>query len=200
MQHADDKVYVQAVERFQALYAEARTLDLREPSAMSLATVDDQGRPSVRTVLLKSFDARGFVFYTNKLSRKGRQLASNPNAALCLLWQPLMQQVLVEGEVENVTVDDADAYWATRARVSQIGAWASQQSSQMSGRAELEARFAEYEKKFADKAVPRPPYWSGYRLRPRAIEFWSSRPGRLHERESYRQDDAGAWAHHWLYP
>src|SRR5689334_17930786 len=146
MQHAGEKLYVQAVERFQALYAEAQKLDLREPSAMSLATVDDQGRPSVRTVLLKSFDARGFVFYTNKLSRKGRQLASNPNAALCFLWQPLMQQVLVEGEVENVTVDDADAYWATRARVSQIGAWASQQSSQMRDRAELEARFAEYEK------------------------------------------------------
>jgi pyridoxamine 5'-phosphate oxidase len=200
MQHADDKLYTQAVSRFQALYAEAQKLDLREPSAMSLATVDDQGRPSVRTVLLKSFDARGFVFYTNKLSRKGRQLASNPNAALCFLWQPLMQQVLVEGEVENVTVDDADAYWATRARVSQIGAWASQQSSQMGSRAELETRFAECEKKFADKPVPRPPYWSGYRLRPRAIEFWSSRPGRLHERESYRQGEAGAWAHHWLYP
>ena len=192
--------YAEAVERFRAVYAEAQKLDIKEPSAMSLATVDDQGRPSVRTVLLKSFDARGFVFYTNKLSRKGRQLASNPNAALSFLWQPLMQQVLVEGEVENVTVDDADAYWAGRARVSQIGAWASQQSQEMSGRAVLEARFAEYEKKFADKPVPRPPYWSGYRLKPRSIEFWSSRPGRLHERECYRKDEDGTWVHTWLYP
>jgi pyridoxamine 5'-phosphate oxidase len=199
MQQPEDKIYAEAVERFQALYAKAAKLDIPEPTAMSLATVDADGRPSVRTVLLKAFDARGFVFYTNKLSRKGRALAADPRAALCFHWQPLQEQVLVEGAVENVSVADVDAYWATRARVSQIGAWASQQSEAMADKEELSRRFAEFERKFADKSVPRPAHWSGFRLKPDALEFWSSRPGRLHERERYTRTD-GSWKHLWLYP
>ena len=191
--------YAEAVERFQGLYARARALDMPETSAMSLATVDADGRPSVRTVLLKAFDARGFVFYTNKLSRKGRALAADPRAALCFLWQPLMEQVLVEGTVSGVSVAESDAYWATRIRISQIGAWASLQSGEMVDKDELKRRFAEFEQKFADKPIPRPPHWAGYRLKPDVIEFWSSRPGRLHERERYSQS-GDTWKHAWLYP
>ena len=143
--------YAEAVERFRELYARARALDMPETSAMSLATVDADGRPSVRTVLLKAFDARGFVFYTNKLSRKGRALAADPRAALCFLWQPLMEQVLVEGTVSGVSVAESDAYWDSRIRISQIGAWASQQSGEMADKDELKRRFAEFEQKFADK-------------------------------------------------
>ena len=192
-------VYAEAVQRFRELYARAQKLDISEPTAVSLATADADGRPSVRTVLLKGFDERGFVFYTNKLSRKGRALADNPRAALCFHWQPLQEQVLVEGSVTGVSVAEADAYWATRARISQIGAWASQQSEFMKGKDELQQRFAEFEQKFADKPVPRPPHWSGFRLKPELMEFWSSRPGRLHERERYLVAD-GAWIHRWIYP
>ena len=192
-------VYAEAVQRFRELYARAQALDIPEPSAMSLATADADGRPSVRTVLLKDFDERGFVFYTNKLSRKGRALAADPRAALCFHWQPLQEQVLVEGTVSGVSVTEADAYWASRARISQIGAWASLQSEDMQDRDELKRRVAEFEQKFADKPVSRPPHWSGFRLKPDFIEFWSSRPGRLHERERYT-GAGGAWKHIWLYP
>ena len=192
-------VYAEAVQRFRELYARAGKLEISEPTAMSLATADADGRPSVRTVLLKGFDERGFVFYTNKLSRKGRALAANPRAALCFHWQPLQEQVLVEGAVSGVNVAEADAYWATRARISQIGAWASQQSESMRGKEELQRRFAEFEQKFDGKPVPRPPHWSGFRLKPELIEFCSSRPVRLHERERYLVAD-GAWKHVWIYP
>lgn len=191
--------YTEAVERFRKLYAEAQRLDIPESSAVSLASVDADGRPSVRTVLLKAFDERGFVFYTNLQSRKGRALKATRKAALCFFWQPLMQQVLVEGTVEGVSEAEADAYWATRIRLSQIGAWASEQSGVMPGKEALQRRFQEFEKKFAGKPVPRPPHWSGFRLKPDSIEFWSSRPGRLHERERYLLKD-GAWMHDWLYP
>ena len=199
MQRDSENIYSEAVQRFHELYARAQALDIPEPTAMSLATADADGRPSVRTVLLKAFDDRGFVFYTNKLSRKGRALAAIPRAALCFHWQPLQEQVLVEGTVSGVTVAEADAYWATRARISQIGAWASLQSELMQGKEELQHRFAEFEQKFADKPVPRPPHWSGFRLKPETIEFWSSRPGRLHERERYLVVD-GTWNHVWVYP
>lgn len=191
--------YTEAMERFRKLYAEAQQLDIPEPSAVSLASVDADGRPSVRTVLLKAFDERGFVFYTNQQSRKGRALRATCKAALCFFWQPLMQQVLVEGRVEIVNEAEADAYWATRIRQSQIGAWASEQSGVMPDQGALQRRFQEFEKKFEGKAVPRPPHWSGFRLKPDSIEFWSSRPGRLHERERYMLKD-GAWMHDWLYP
>ena len=199
MQHDGDNIYSEAVQRFRELYARAQMLDIPEPTAMSLATADADGRPSVRTVLLKAFDERGFVFFTNKLSRKGRALAANPRAALCFHWQPLQEQVLVEGVVSGVSVAEADAYWATRARISQIGAWASLQSELMQGKGELQRRFAEFEQKFEGKPVPRPPHWSGFRLKPESIEFWSSRPGRLHERERYVAA-GGVWEHIWVYP
>jgi len=192
-------VYAQVVERFRKLYAEAQQLDIPEPSAVSLATVDADGRPSVRTVLLKGFDERGFVFYTNKQSRKGRALKATHKAALCFHWQPLMQQVLVEGEVEDVTEAEADAYWASRIRLSQIGAWASEQSGLMPDKDALQRRFRDFEKQFEGKPVPRPPHWSGFRIKPDSVEFWSSRPGRLHERERYKLMD-GKWTHQWLYP
>jgi pyridoxamine 5'-phosphate oxidase len=192
-------VYADAVQRFRELYARAQAQGIPEPTAMSLATVDADGRPSVRTLLLKAFDERGFVFYTNKLGRKGRALSADPRAALCFHWQPLQEQVLVEGSVTGVSVAEADAYWATRARISQIGAWASLQSEPMPDKDALTRRVAEFEQKFVDKPVPRPAHWSGFRLKPESIEFWSSRPGRLHERERYSSAD-GSWKHLWLYP
>ena len=191
--------YTEAVARFRKLYAEAQRLDIPEPSAVSLASVDPDGRPAVRTVVLKGFDEPGFVFYTNMQSRKGRALDATRKAALCFFWQPLMQQVLVEGEVEHVTEAEADVYWATRIRLSQIGAWASEQSRTMPDKDALQQRFQEFEKQFEGKPVPRPPHWSGFRLEPDSIEFWSSRPGRLHERERYLLKD-GVWTHDWLYP
>lgn len=181
----------EALGRFQELLQQAQASDLREPAAMSLATVGTDGMPSVRTVLLKQVDPRGFVFYTNTRSRKGVQLAANPKAALCFFWQPLMEQVLVEGAVAPVSDAEADAYWASRPRLSQIGAWASHQSEPLERREELEQRLEEYEAKYAGGDVPRPPHWSGYRLVPSLIEFWSSRPGRLHDRVRYERQDDG---------
>ena len=193
------QLYSQAIARFQALLEQARVLDLREPTAMSLATVSASGQPSVRTVLLKQVDERGFVFYTNMGSRKAMQLDVNRRAALCFFWQPLMQQVLVEGAVERVGEAEADAYWATRPRDSQLGAWASLQSQLLAERAQLEARYAEFERKFAGQTIRRPPFWSGFRLIPDIIEFWSSRPGRLHERERFYREQ-NAWKHTLIYP
>lgn len=188
----------EAVERLESLLERARATDLPEPTAMTLATVAD-GRPSARTVLLKELSARGLVFYTNTLSRKGRQLQREPAAALCFFWQPLMEQVLVEGVVEPVTPEEADRYWQTRPRISQLGAWASEQSQPLPERGALEQRFAEFESRFRDADVPRPPHWSGYRVVPDLIEFWSSRPGRLHERLRYSRRD-GAWCKELIYP
>lgn len=193
------ELYPQAIARFQSLLEQACAAELREPTAVSLATVNDHGQPSVRTVLLKQVDERGFVFYTNFQSRKGVQLAANRRAGLCFFWQPLMRQVLVEGVAEPVSDAEADAYWATRPRASQLGAWASQQSQALVGRAELERRYCEYEQQFSGKPVPRPPYWSGYRVMPDMIEFWVSRPGRLHERERYYREQ-GTWKHTLIYP
>lgn len=195
----NDRLYRQAIDRFAGLFAQAGKLAIPEPTAMSLATADDRGWPSVRTVLLKSVDLHGFVFYTNTLSRKGRQLQQTRRAALCFYWQALSQQVLVEGRVESVTNQEADAYWATRARISQIGAWASLQSESLSSREQLEQRFAEYETRFQDQSVPRPPHWTGYRVVPDMIEFWQARPGRLHERERYFEE-GGEWRHSLIYP
>ena len=200
MQQVNDKLHAEALQRFGALLERARADEsILEPTAMSLATVDGAGQPAVRIVLLKGFDARGFVFYTNTLSHKGRELAAEPRAALCFHWQPLMQQVRLEGTTEPVTAAEADAYWASRIRISQIGAWASLQSEEMPDKAALERRFSEFEHKFAGKDVPRPPHWSGYRLRPRMIEFWSSREGRLHERERYLLGESG-WRRAWVFP
>lgn len=200
MQQVTDKLYAEALRRFSVSLEQAKAeKTILEPTAMSLATVDGASQPSVRIVLLKAFDARGFVFYTNTHSNKGRELAAEPRAALCFHWQPLMQQVRIEGATEPVTAAEADAYWASRIRISQIGAWASLQSEEMPDKQALERRFAEFEQKFAGQPVPRPPHWSGYRLKPCMIEFWSSREGRLHERERYLLGDSG-WRHTWVFP
>ena len=188
--------------RFGELFQRARQTDLHEPTAMALATSTPEGRPSVRMVLLKEFDERGFVFYTNLESRQGTELAANPFAALCFHWQPLEIQVRVEGRVEPVSAAEADAYYASRARGSRIGAWASRQSAQLDAYATLEARVHEYEEKFGEGDIPRPPFWSGFRVVPDRIELWFGRPSRLHEREVYvRADgDPPRWTRELLYP
>lgn len=190
------------IAHFAALLDEARRVDrarLAEPTAMTLATVDDAGRPSARIVLLKDVDARGFVFYTNYESRKGRELLAHPWAALCFHWQPMERQVRVEGPVERVTDAEADAYFASRARLSRIGAWASRQSATLESDAELRQRVREVEARFAGGDVPRPPHWSGFRVVPQRIEFWHGRPYRLHERLLYERDDTG-WRVRRLFP
>lgn len=193
-------LYSEAIDRFLALLEQARDSEsVPEPTAMTLATTGPDGRPSARTVLLKEADERGFVFYTNTLSRKGRQLSAVPQAALVFFWPALAAQVLVEGEVRAVDDDEADAYFASRPRLSQLGAWASEQSSPLESRALLEQRLEDCEHRFAGDAVPRPPHWSGYRVRPDLIEFWSGREGRLHERDRYFRE-ADAWRHTLLNP
>ena len=190
------------IAHFTALLAEARRVDrahLPEPTAMTLATVDDAGHPSARIVLLKDVDARGFVFYTNYESRKGRELRAHPWAALCFHWQPMERQVRVEGPVERVSAAEADAYFASRARMSRIGAWASRQSATLESDAELRQRVQEVEARFAGGDVPRPPNWSGFRVAPQRIEFWRGRPYRLHERLLYERDDTG-WRVRRLFP
>lgn len=194
-------LYAEALDTFAALLAEATTGGDPEPTAMTVATCDAQGRPSARTVLLKAFDARGFVFYTNYDSRKGRQLAGNPQAALLFLWKQLREQVQVkiEGTVEPVDLAEADAYFASRPRASQIGAWASLQSQTLDSRELFEARIEAFEKKFDGVDVPRPPHWSGFRVVPERIEFWYGARFRLHERHAYERVD-GTWTRRLLFP
>lgn len=188
--------------RFRELLERAMTSDILEPTAMALATADESGRPTVRMVLLKGFDENGFVFFTNVESRKGKELAANPRAALCFHWQPLEVQVRVEGEVSRVTEQEADTYFASRPRGSQIGAWASLQSRPLPARQALEERIIETEARFAGGEVPRPSFWSGYRVTPERIEFWSGRTSRLHDREVYHADATanGGWRVERLYP
>ncbi|HSO42044.1 MAG: pyridoxamine 5'-phosphate oxidase [Rhodospirillales bacterium] len=188
--------------RFADWLAEAERSEPNDPNAMALATASADGMPSVRMVLLKGADARGFIFYTNLGSRKAAELRANPRAALCFHWKTLRRQVRVEGRIEDVANDEADAYFATRARVSQLGAWASKQSQPLRGRFELEARVAKYTAKFVIGAVPRPSFWSGFCLVPSTIEFWEDRPFRLHMRHVYRRaaDAPSGWAVEELYP
>jgi pyridoxamine 5'-phosphate oxidase len=188
--------------RFAEWLADAERSELNDPNAMALATVGADGAPSVRMVLLKGADARGFVFYTNLGSRKAAELRANPQAALCFHWKTLRRQVRVEGRIEEVGDEEADAYFATRARVSQLGAWASKQSQPLRGRFELEARVAKYTARFVVGAVPRPPFWSGFCVVPTSIEFWEDRPFRLHMRHVYRRAAEGpsGWAVEELYP
>ena len=190
------------IARFVELFEEAKRLPrdcVPEPTAFALGTVDEHGQPSVRIVLLKHVDARGFVFYTNFESRKGRELLASTRAALCFHWQPMDIQVRVEGLAEPVTEADADAYFATRSRGSQIGAWASIQSEPMVHPGDLDARVAEMERRFDGQDVPRPPHWSGFRVVPERIEFWKNMPSRLHVRHLYVRT-GGGWEVRQLYP
>ena len=179
--------------------AEASKAEPNDPNAMCLATVDEEGMPDARMVLLKQVDAEGFVFFTNTRSAKGRQLAGTPRAALAFHWKSLRRQVRVRGDILSVTAEEADAYFATRARSAQIGAWASEQSAPLPERLALERRIAETALRFPLGAVPRPPHWSGYRLQPRSIEFWRDRPFRLHERLVFHRA-ADGWTTERLYP
>ena len=190
------------IDRFIEIFEQAKALPrdiLPEPTAMALGTVDEKGNPSVRIVLLKDVDEDGFVFYTNYESRKGRELLATRRAALCFHWQALEQQVRIEGPAEPVSDDEADAYFASRARGSQIGAWASIQSREMRTAENLDERVAEMTRRFEGGPVPRPPHWSGFRVVPERIEFWRNMPSRLHVRHVYVRAGDG-WHVSQLYP
>ncbi len=185
--------------QFQGWMADAEKTEVNDPNAMIVATATPDGRPSARAILLKGVDDRGFVFYTNKQSRKGQELTANPRVFLLFFWKSLHRQIRIEGSVEDVTDAEADAYYATRARVSRLGAWASMQSRPLADRSVLEQRLAEAEERYPD-AVPRPGYWSGYRVLPDLFEFWQDMPFRLHDRTIYQRDADGTWVQRKLFP
>jgi pyridoxamine 5'-phosphate oxidase len=186
---------------FAAWFAEAKRAEPVNPDAMTLATVDADGRPNARMVLLKGFDQRGFVFYSNAESTKGHELAAAPQAALTFYWKALQRQVRLRGHVEVVSEAEADAYFASRSRMAQIGAWASKQSAALESRLAFEKAVARFTAKFAIGAVPRPPHWVGYRVVPSEIEFWHERPFRLHDRIAFTRGSANApWTKARLYP
>jgi pyridoxamine 5'-phosphate oxidase len=180
------------IARVRALFEKAKTVEPHDATAMTLATADARGRPSARVVLLKSADARGFLFFTNRASRKGRELAENPFAALVIHWPASRQQVRVEGRVEPASDAESDAYFASRPRESKLGAWASQQSEPLASREELEARLRELDARYPD-AIPRPPHWGGYRVVPERIELWFAGAARLHDRFAYQRSADGGW-------
>jgi pyridoxamine 5'-phosphate oxidase len=185
--------------QFRAWMADAIEHEPVEPNAMAVVTATPTGRPSARIVLLKGVDDRGFVFYTNKESRKAGELAVNPQISLLFLWKTLARQIRIEGTAEDVTDAEADAYYATRLRISRLGAWASSQSRPLASRADLEQRLAEYEARYPGEEIPRPPYWSGYRVIPESFEFWQGMEFRLHDRTTYTRAPGG-WTLGKLYP
>ena len=184
---------------FGAWLADAEKSEPNDPNAVALATVDPAGLPNVRMVLLKGFDERGFVFYTNFESQKGQEILSSHKAAMCFHWKSLRRQVRIRGDVEVVTEEEADAYYATRPRGSRIGAWASKQSRPLEGRFALEKAVAEYTARYAIGEIPRPAHWSGFRIKPVSLEFWHDRPFRLHDRMEFRRADDG-WQKVRMYP
>ncbi|MGF1626478.1 MAG: pyridoxamine 5'-phosphate oxidase [Alphaproteobacteria bacterium] len=197
----DVRPFQEPFDRTAGWLEEAAAREPADPTAMCLATVDPDGRPSARMVLLKGFDPAGFVFYTNLESRKGSQLAGNPNCALCFHWKSLERQLRIEGVAEPVAAAEADAYFASRPRDSRIGAWASQQSRPLPDRFALEKQVARFAAKYAVGHVPRPPYWSGFRVVPQRIEFWQQKPFRLHDRAVYHRLSADSgWRHERLFP
>ncbi len=191
--------YAEPYRLFDTWFKEAEAKEPNDANAMSLATVGIEGMPSLRMVLLKGVDERGFVFFTNYESRKGQQLLDRPKAALCFHWKSLRRSVRIEGDVEQTSAAEADAYFASRPRSSQIGAWASDQSRPLESRFALEARIAKFTAKFGLSAVPRPPHWSGFRVKPQRIEFWEDGAFRLHERLVYQREGQG-WTTMKLYP
>lgn len=195
-------LYRQALTAFQQLYDEALAAGEPERAAMVVATATPDARPSARTVLLKAHDERGFVFYTHMDGRKGHELLANPHAALLFHWPRVRQgvQVRVEGGVEQVSDAEADAYFAVRPRLSQLGAWASRQSQTLESRGVFDERLAAVEREFAGRAVPRPPRWTGFRVVPDVIEIWLGAEFRLHERDVYERDASGEWSQRMLYP
>ncbi len=185
---------------FQSWMAEAEASEPSDPNAMTVVTVGPDGKPSARTILLKGVDPRGFVFYTNTHSRKGNELAASPMIFLLFYWKSLGRQIRVEGRVEPVTAAEADAYYATRPRISRLGAWASDQSRPLADRAELERRLQTFEEKFPGEDIPRPPHWSGYRVLPDRFEFWQNMPFRLHDRTIFERAAGGGWTRGKLFP
>ncbi len=185
---------------FDSWYAEAKQSEPNDPNAVALATADAEGRPSVRMVLLKGHGPDGFVIYTNRESRKAGEMAANPQGALLFHWKSLRRQIRIEGPVSLATDDESDAYFASRGRDSQLGAWASEQSRPLDSRETFEQRFAEMTAKFEGQDVPRPPHWGGYRVTPTRIEFWQDRAHRLHERRLFTRDGSGGWTEGLLFP
>ncbi len=195
----NDPLYQEALDRFRKIIADAKQLGGDNPTAMALATVNPEGHPTVRIVLMRGFDEQGLKFYTNFRSQKGQDLAANPHAAVCFHWDPLLSQVRMEGIVEKTSDADSDAYWATRPRESQLAAWASDQSQPLDSRQTLADRAAALEQKYPGGDIPRPEFWGGYRLIPSRIEFWYGQPARLHDRDVYERGPSG-WTHQLLYP
>ncbi|PSO51134.1 MAG: pyridoxamine 5'-phosphate oxidase [Cyanobacteria bacterium SW_9_44_58] len=193
---ADPNPFIQ----FQTWFDQALSGELPEPNAMTLATATAEGKPDARIVLLKGFDEEGFVFYSNYNSQKGQQLAANPWAALVFWWAELERQVRIEGYVEKVSVEESEAYFASRPFDSQLGAWASPQSELISSRSVLEDNIAQLQHKYDGQKIPKPPHWGGYRLFPTEFEFWQGRPSRLHDRLRYRQQSDGSWVRERLAP